>query len=123
MKKVKVVLKKAFQKPEIISIPAKLESFQKCVGGWIEAVVPSEKLAERNIVAYVNEEGKLCGQTPNLWAFDRQDVLVGDVVFVGSDGEGGDESLTDEDIAAVLAYCEEMQVTPVEMFLYFANME
>lgn len=122
MKEITVVFKEPCGEPKIISIPANLASLQKCVEGDIEAASPSEELARRGIVAYINDEGKLCGKLPNLWAFEKQDILVGNVLFVGTDEEGGDISLTDEDIVKVMEYCDSMKLTESEFIRYMAFM-
>jgi hypothetical protein len=74
-----------------------LESLQKAVGGYIEAVSVTH-----DIVMWVNEEGKLNNLTPN---FNLNgigdlilDVVVGDVVFTGTNGEGDTTSLTYDDV-------------------------
>lgn len=74
-----------------------LENMQKAVGGYIEAVRVTD-----DIVMWLNEEGKLNDLAPN---FNLNgvgglaiDVVVGDVIITGSNGEGETTSLTAENV-------------------------
>ena len=60
-------------------IAAGLHDLQDIVGGYIQAV-PYE-----DFLLICNEEGKLQGLAPNF--FHGNDLIVGDVVFVGQNGE------------------------------------
>jgi len=60
-------------------IAAGLHDLQSIVGGLIEAV-PYE-----DFLLICNEEGKLQGLAPNF--FHGNDLIVGDVAFIGKDGE------------------------------------
>lgn len=79
----KAVIKRVGKNPvkEEISddIAAGLHDLQGIVGGLIEAV-PYE-----DFLLICNEEGKLQGLAPNF--FHGNDLIVGDVVFVGQNGE------------------------------------
>ena len=86
----KVVIKKAGQKPEVKEINGELHEMQEIVGGYIECINIVD-----NILCVCNEEGKLIGLPPNFAL--RGDIIVGDVFFcVG--GEEDFESLSDDQI-------------------------
>lgn len=79
------------------------------VAGWIEAVSLDQDLA--GITLWVNEEGKMNSLPYNqkatlLWemSYGFTDVIVGNAVLTGgSDDEGETLSLTDEQVAKILA--------------------
>ena len=71
----KVIIKQPDQVPVLQEIPNTLEALQKEVGGYIETVRIATEL-----VAIVDEEGKLKGQPRNILG------LVGTIVFVGIKG-------------------------------------
>ena len=77
-----------------------LESLQKFVGGYIEAVRVTE-----SIVIWVNEEGKLEGLEGNFYLTDKNglpiDLIAGNALFTGSNGEGETVSLTDEEVTYI----------------------
>lgn len=91
----KVVLKKAGQKPEIKEIENTLSTFKEIVGGHIETVL----IANDPIICVCNEEGKLLRLKPNF-VFGG-DIIVGDVFFCSADEEDF-ASLTDEQIDLVM---------------------
>jgi hypothetical protein len=74
-----------------------LENLQKAVGGYIEAVRITD-----SIVMWVNEEGKLNDLAPNFnlnGVGDMLlDVVVGDVVITGCNGEGDTLSLSYDNV-------------------------
>ena len=80
MENVKVIVKYPGKDPEELVIPNELEAFQRLVGGYIETLPIAA-----DMLAIVNEEGKLRGMEPNMIV--RGDLLVGPVVFAGVDGE------------------------------------
>jgi len=83
-----------------------LHNYQSIVGGLIESVVVQE-LSKEGIVCYCNEEGKLLELEPNfvlVWDEKIYDCVCGTVVFLRDDGEGGNASLTDEDIEFITSY-------------------
>lgn len=80
MEKVKVIVKYPGKDPEELVIPNELEAFQRLVDGYIETLPIAA-----DMLAIVNEEGKLRGMEPNMMV--RGDLLVGPVVFAGFDGE------------------------------------
>jgi hypothetical protein len=74
----------------------KLHNLQALVGGLIEIVGIGESDSGNTIYAVVNEEGLLHGMPPNRLVRDgdRSVSLVGNIVIVGSDGEGEFVELT-----------------------------
>jgi hypothetical protein len=77
-----------------------LESLQEFVGGYIEAIRITD-----SIVIWVNEEGKLNGLPANFFLTDetgiRLDLVVGNALITGSNGEGDTVSLTHEEVEEV----------------------
>jgi Domain of unknown function (DUF3846) len=77
-----------------------LESLQKFVGGYIEAVRVTD-----SIVIWVNEEGKLEGLEGNFYLTDKNglpfDTIAGNALFTGSNAEGDTVSLTDEEVEEI----------------------
>lgn len=77
--------------------------------GWIQAVNLTDDL--EGLTLWVNEEGKMNGLAYNqkatyLWekSYGFTDVIVGNAVITGgSDDEGETISLTDEQVAEILA--------------------
>ncbi len=92
----KIVVKKAGQKPEVKEIPNELSAFQEIVGGYIQTVM----ITNDPILCVCNEEGKLMGLTPNFIC--GRDIIVGDVFFVGTN-ECDFESLTDEQVKLIMS--------------------
>ena len=80
MEDVKVIVKHPDKDPEELVIPNELEAFQRLVGGYIETLPIAA-----DMLAIVNEEGKLRGLEPNMIV--NGELLVGPVVFAGVDGE------------------------------------
>lgn len=79
--KIRVIFKEPGKQAEVREIPNTLEALQEAVGGYIETVTFASDCA-----AIVNEEGKLRGLPMNIKFLGE--VLVGNVLFVGVDGEG-----------------------------------
>ena len=75
----KAIRKRPGEAPEIIEVENTLKALQAEVGGYIETI-PLDGMA-----FIVNEEGKLRG-LPENFRFGN-DVLVGTVLLVGTDGE------------------------------------
>ena len=109
--KLNVLLVKPGQRPERVWIDAGLESLQKAVGGYIEAVYPFEE----PVAIIADEEGKVKGKELNrgLRTEDGKlyDVICGDFLVVGL-GEDDFESLTPE----LMEHFEEVFMQP-EMFI------
>jgi Domain of unknown function (DUF3846) len=83
---------------------------KQAVGGWLESIH-----LDNDLTLYINEEGKLLGlpQNPIATAFFasyyglHQDVIVGDVIFVGGvDEEGYSNGLTDKQVLELLDFTD-----------------
>ena len=88
----------------VTTITNSLESFQKTVGGYIEAIYPFED----HVVIICNEDGKLNGKELNRAFCDGSgqiyDILVGPFIIAG---------LIDDDFASL---SEELQQKYYKMF-------
>lgn len=76
-----------------------LEASQKFVGGYVQAV-----RVTNSITMWLNEEGKLNSLTPSfhlLMTGRVYDIVVGNAFFTGTDSEGENASLTDEEITEI----------------------
>ena len=99
----KVIIVKPFTNPYVANIKGDLESMQKIVGGYIEAVYPFD---DEEIALVCNEEGKLDGLQPNRFILNRNtgvcDYICGDffLCYAPQDGEEF-ESIPDE----LIQYC------------------
>lgn len=77
-----------------------LENMQKAVGGHLEAMVLHSHEG-RDVVLWLNEEGKLNGLKPNIGLYANNqlvDIIVGDVLITSSDIEGETTSLNDAEL-------------------------
>lgn len=72
---------------EVKEISGSLESLQDCVNGYIEPLC-----LDVDTILLCNEEGKINGSMPNRFALDKNDnvidLIYGDFVIVGVDGDG-----------------------------------
>ena len=70
-----------------------LDSLQKFVGGWLEAIRVTDEM-----VIWINEEGKLENLDPNFMLcngiHNPYDNVVGNAIITGCDSEGETTSLT-----------------------------
>jgi hypothetical protein len=93
--KIKVVLVKPMQKPQIVEIGSDLKSMQETVGGLIEEIMPFEE----EVALVCNEEGKNIGLELNRAIRDSNgeiyDIIAGDFFICSATGENF-TSLTDE---------------------------
>lgn len=75
----KIIIVKPFTQPYTANIKGDLESMQRIVGGYIEAVYPFD---DPDVALVCNEEGKLEGLTPNRFLLNRNngicDYICGD---------------------------------------------
>ena len=94
-KNIRVITCRVGEKPKVEIIENTLANLQKLVGGYIEVVYLDD------IIMIINEEGKLDGLKPNFLM--PHDVIVGDVLFVGDDGEEFG-SLTTSEVFTVLGF-------------------
>jgi len=100
---IKALVKEPNKPCKVVMIDDSLKSYQKQVGGLIEFVVIQD-LHDKGIVCYCNEEGKILELKPNFalsWNGKVYDIVVGSVVFVRDDEDGGSTSLTDDDIKLI----------------------
>lgn len=80
MNKIKVIIKRPGEMPEIQTIPNELEALQTIVGGYIEAVTLATDL-----VIICNEEGKLLDLPYNCDICGAS--FVGTIIFAGINGD------------------------------------
>ena len=103
---IKIVLCEPGKKARVTTIPNCLESLQRTVGGYIEAIYPFDD----PVAIICNEEGKLNGMEANRALCDSSgqiyDILVGPFLITG---------LSDEDFASL---SEELQHKYYSMFEY-----
>lgn len=92
--KLKCLLVKPYELPEVIEIENTLEAKQNLVGGYIECVyLPNDN----NVVLICNEECKINGMKLNRDI--GHDIIAGPFLIVGDDYENGDfKSLTEDQI-------------------------
>lgn len=95
--KIKVVLIKPMQKPEIVEIGSDLKSMQDAVGGMIEQVMPFDE----EVALVCNEEGKNLELPLNRALKDKNgeiiDIIAGDFFICDAKGESF-ASLSDEQL-------------------------
>jgi hypothetical protein len=96
-KNIKVVVCNVGEHPEVKDIPNTLEAFQGIVEGYIEVVRLSKE-----VLIVCNEEGKLMNLEPNVHT--PNDILVGNLIFCGSDDEGEFASIKDNDLNLVTEF-------------------
>jgi hypothetical protein len=100
--KIKVVLVKPMQKPEIVEIGTSLEALQQAVNGMIEEIMPFDE----EVAIVVNEEGKIDGLPLNRALKNKKgsliNIIAGDFFICSAKGENF-TSLTDEQAQR---YCE-----------------
>lgn len=83
-----------------------LENMQKVVGGLIESINVGSVLEGREIIIWVNEEGKLINLPPNFAIVKESeqallDIVMGSVLVTSSNRESDTVGLTEEEIAYV----------------------
>lgn len=78
----RVILKEPGCAPREIEIEGTLPEYQNLVGGYIE-----HHTLTKGIGILFDEEGKFKGKNPNIYLDDLYDVVVGNVVVVGEEGE------------------------------------
>lgn len=98
--KIKAVLVKPNEEPKVVEIEDELFELQNIVDGYIEPIA-----VEDEIVAIVNEEGKLLGMTPNFYL--GYQLIVGPALFVRDINDVEYLSLTEEQIEIVKNIVEE----------------
>ena len=79
--RIRVIIKRPDEEyGHVTNISNTLGNLQRTVGGYIEVIQVAASTA-----VICNEEGKLLGLEPNM--FIGGELLVGDLIFVGTDGE------------------------------------
>lgn len=101
----KVIIVKPFTNPYVANIKGDLESMQKVVGGYIEAVYPFD---DEEIALVCNEEGKINGLMPNRFLLDRNngicDFVCGDFFLCSAPADSENfESMPDNLIDKYIA--------------------
>lgn len=96
MEEIKVIIKEPGQPMREALIKNELDEFQKLVGGYIETIWP---IKNKNIVAVLNDSGKILGLLPNFKL--HNDIIVGTVVFTKSNNDGEFVSLNKNDIGQI----------------------
>ena len=91
MGKIKVVVYRVGQEPQVETIEDSLAGMQSVVGGYIETVG-----IDGDIILVCNEEGKMVGLPANRSL--RGDIIVGDCFITAAGEEGDFVSLTDEQV-------------------------
>lgn len=87
----KALMVRPMKKPEVIEIENTLDVLQHAVDGWIEVVQ-----GDNHTVIVLDEEGKLKGKPMNR-EFNG-DILVGDFLVCGENGDGDFVDLNDDQI-------------------------
>ena len=112
MKTFTVVVKKPGEPAYVAQLEDGLKAMQSIVGGYIERVPGDATGLSYGVDIYCNEESKILqGFLPNVWLFDGQDQIWGSFFLVGGDDSTGENvSLTDDQVAEALAWCERFAV-------------
>lgn len=87
MEKIKAIVKRTDEKyGHMTAVSNSLKNLQNIVGGHIEVVT---LMPDKGLVMICNEDGKLLGLEKNfIWGVPPfHDVIVGDVIICGTDGE------------------------------------
>lgn len=99
MNRITVLIKEPGQKPRPFNIENQLETLQYIVDGYIEVVQLG-----CDILAIVDEEGKLKGKERNYW-LPNGDCLVGTIIFCSTKGEEF-AGLSEDQADLVQGWCE-----------------
>jgi hypothetical protein len=107
-----IVVKKPGEKAYVAQMEDDLKAMQSIVGGYIQYLPGLSLGLPSGLDMYSNEEAKIMpGHEPNVWLFDKTDQIWGTLFFVGGDDETGDSrSLTDDEVAEALDWCEKESV-------------
>ncbi|MDD3035099.1 MAG: DUF3846 domain-containing protein [Bacteroidales bacterium] len=109
---IRVLLVEPLMPPVEMIMPAKLEAYQKVVGGLIEVAYPFDRDAK--MVAICNEEGKLLDLPLNRSI--EYDIIAGTFIVCGTDPETGDfASLTDEQMKQAKERFGPIEIFSVEL--------
>lgn len=105
MTKITIVFVPVGGPPVVREIDNTLEALQQTIDGYIEAVRLTFA-GKTKWVALVDEEGRLKGLSPNLYAGTKYGVIVGPALFTKSNDEGEFVSLTRSEIRLVKEWVE-----------------
>jgi len=112
MKKIKGLFVEVGKKPVVIEFEDTYKNLCDFVKGRLEAVY-----LDNDTCLYCNEEGKIFGLDGNR-SLDNGDVIAGNFIIVGDNGEGENVSLT---TAQVEKYNERFE--RVEQYICVKNMQ
>lgn len=105
-KEIEIIVKMPFEDAKEAEIRDDYHVYHDFVGGNIEMIAfPGLK----DVSIILNEEGKIFGMEPNIYAPEYMDLLVGPVMFAGTEGESM-RSLTENEKQAVNAYIKENDI-------------
>lgn len=104
MGKLRVVIARPGEEPEDTTIENSADSIRRVIGGWFEGFY-HDALSSAEVMAYINEEGRIKGEAFN---FISESHLGGDVlgpaVFVSRREEPEECDLDDDQVAAVIEF-------------------
>jgi hypothetical protein len=101
---VRIVIVPCHGKPFVAWVKPDLDTFQAIVGGMIEVV--RNRVPGTRVDIVCNEEGIMTGLPQNGCG------LLGNYYFCAIDGNGDERSLTDQEVAAALAYWTARRTQP-----------
>lgn len=102
--RIRVLMVEPHKAPYTVEVSNKLETFQKLVGGLIEAVY----FDDDSVGGYCNDGGKLLGLPANRRLYG--DVICGNFVIFGHGDDGANVSLTDEQVEKYTEMFKEPEV-------------
>jgi len=97
----RAVVKNPGESPKVIDLRKGINHLQELVGGYFTTVYV-DSLDEAGITVWASDEGLMLRQDPNLSIGGQ--IIVGPVVFTGTDGDGGTVSLTRDQETTCLAF-------------------
>lgn len=100
----RILYKEPFKDAEVKEIEDDLKVMQELVGGYIETVKIMNGV---DIVMVVNDMGKINNLKPNI--ISSQDVIVGNIFFVGIDIPEM-RGLTDKELEIAKLVCSKMDI-------------
>ena len=112
MNKIKGLLVKVKEKPVVVEFENNYKNLCNFVEGRLEAVY-----LDRGICLFCNEEGKIKGLNGNRM-LENGDIIAGNFIIVGDNGEGENISLTEEQIEKYRKRFNE-----IEYFIRIENMD
>lgn len=113
--KLTAVVKYPYEKPQTVALEKGLKPLQDIVGGLI---VAADLPDINDVYGFANDEGLLIGLEPNIYRPEYKDAIVGPIVFVGAGDDGGNISLTPEQVKRVTDYLNVNSVRDFGEFIY-----